>query len=309
MPITNVTNLVTVILHYIHEEETVKSVSSVLNFSNSFVVIVDNSQNFNVTEFTTNDRVKILKTNKNLGFAGGVNYGINWAMLNLSYEFIFLLNNDALVTKHCIDELLSAIELDSKILISAPKIVFSNDEEKIWYGGGDISFYSLNAKVRLYKKPVSTLKPYELQYIKFATGCAMMFKKEFFEKYGLFEDKYFMYEEDLEICLRLIKLPQSIIFNPKATVIHCVQGSQSVNSPLKLPRLHPQNNNLSFYSYYIFRNTLLNIKKHGSFKKPLYYLLNAIKFYLKCIQWLCYGRIDAISSGLRGIKDFLLEKK
>jgi len=260
-----------VILHYGSSKDTLECLESLSKVEVPWdtkveVIVVDNGskQKFEIRPFGFAqgenskfeiDKVKIIRNEENLGFAGGNNIGIRYA-LEHGDDFVLILNNDTLVDKKLIWELLNAAEGDEKIGIVVPKIYFapgfefhknrysSKELGKVfWYAGGEMDWKNVIG----YHRGVDEIDKGqygETQETEVATGCCMMVKSEVFEKLGFFDEKYFLYYEDSDFSMRTKKAGFKILYTPKSVIWHKNAGSAG-GSGSKLQ------------DYYITRNRLL----------------------------------------------------
>ena len=209
--------------------------------------------------------IKLVENKTNLGFTGGNNVGIRYALRHKA-DYVFLLNNDTIIKDDCILNLWKTFK-GRKVGIAAPKIYYApgfefhkkryQPKEKgkvIWYAGGKIDWNNILGK-HIGVDEVDKGQFNKMKCIDFATGCAMMVKEEVFKKIGLFDERFFLYLEDLDFSYRAQKAGFKIIFNPQAVVWHKNAGSSSSGSALQ--------------QYYITRNRLLFGRKHASLKMRL----------------------------------------
>ena len=191
------------------------------------VIVVDNNSTDKSLEKIKNEKrkrkndnlkLKIIKNKKNLGFAGGVNVGVKYALKN-GADDVMLLNQDAIVEEGAIEKVVKVMKKDKKIGICGP-LIFTPDK-KVWSAGGviDKKRYSGGHLFKMLKK-----SPYQVDFI---SGCAMMIKKEVFEKIGFFDERFFLYYEDVDFCLRTKKAGFKSVLIPKAVVDHHYQKSIS----------------------------------------------------------------------------------
>ncbi|MBI2119612.1 MAG: glycosyltransferase [Elusimicrobia bacterium] len=252
----------TIILHFGNEQLTRNCIQSVLNDSypiNKILVIENGLQKNTQTlknEFTS---VTFLSLKKNLGFAGGINFGIAQATRLWKPEFYFILNNDAEIKQGCLLELVNPMKEDSSIGLSAPKI-FSNFEKKIlWAAGGEFIVWRSLAKNRGLNK--LDIGQYERkEKCNFLSACALMIKRETIENVGEFDEVFFTYSEDLDYCLRAQKLGWKLLYVPKAEVVHL--GSKSSGGEFE-----------PYQSFYRWRNRLLVIYKNSKLQNRILFLL------------------------------------
>src|SRR4030042_2665290 len=164
-----------------------------------------------------------LKTLKNLGYAGGNNFGLKKALARKT-DFVLLLNNDTFFDKKLVIELLKAAKANKQAGVLGPKIYFApgcefhqqryqeKDRGKvIWYAGGlvdeTIMVSSHRGVDEVDKGQFNSLVPTD-----FVTGCAMFVKREVFERIGFFDERYFLYWEDTDFSQRAKRAGYKIIF-------------------------------------------------------------------------------------------------
>jgi GT2 family glycosyltransferase len=228
-------------------------VSSLLNSSLPFMklIIVDNGSTDGSIdkiegEYLLRDQVVILKNDRNLGFAAGMNVGIRHA-LSLRCDYIFIFNNDAVIDPDCV----RILTLESEKFgaeIAGPRIFYKSNRNKIWQGGGYFNY--LKAGVRNPEKnKFMPVKTKESTTVDFVTGCAMLVKAEVFVKLGLYDEDYFFYTEDLDFCLNARRKNMKVLFVPEARAYHDLEGiSKSRTSPYVL--------------YHLARSTVIFFRKN-----------------------------------------------
>jgi GT2 family glycosyltransferase len=171
----------------------------------------------------------------NLGFSHANNQGINQALTD-GCEYLWILNNDTTVDANAINPVLKLFE-NPQIGIAGSKIYFfpgkeyhidrykpENKGSVIWYAGGIIDWDNMYASHR----GVDEIdlgqfdKTEETDYV---SGCSMFIKKSVIEKVGLFDNKFFMYMEDLDFCIRANNNGFKIYYIPDSRVWHKNAGS------------------------------------------------------------------------------------
>lgn len=216
-----------VILNWNGYKDTVKCINSLekINYKNYKILLVDNA--------STNESVKVLRfkfpniqfivNKENLGFSGGCNVGIKYALKN-SAEYVLLINNDTYVDTKFLSILIEYASKDKKIGIISPFVYYSHNPKMIWSSGGyntyrnnypftDDLFNSID-NGQFSNKDVENV-----------TGCCILIKSEVFEKIGLLDEEYFLYVEDMDFSLRVINAGYKIIVTPESKVWHAVYGS------------------------------------------------------------------------------------
>jgi GT2 family glycosyltransferase len=229
------------------------------------IVLVDTSPNDPELEsaIAFAPGVKLLRPPENLGFGGGNNLGIEWALKSADCEYIFLLNNDAVVLPDTISELESAMQLDPSIGICAPRIAFMDRPDRLWYGGGAIDWRRSSAFTPGFGGDAEAPLAMMERDVTFATGCALFLRRSAAEKLEGFDPRFFMYEEDVELCLRAREHRIRIRYIPRCLIFHRAQGSTRKTSGEWDDFWSVRNPRLPFYAFHVLRNRALNIYLHA----------------------------------------------
>ncbi len=252
----------------------------------------------------------ILYAGENLGFGRGVNLGIRWALTHTKCEYLFILNNDASVEFDTLDRLEQALEDHPEAGLATPRIVMADDPKRLWYGGGEVDWLRGSARVPGYLGPADASLALTARDVAFASGCAMLVRRRVFQEQGGFDPRYFMYEEDLEFCLRLREAGWSLRYKPEAVVRHRGQGSQRRPGEAFLPLRHPRNPRLAFYLHHIIRNRLLTMDRHAQGWRAVGFWLAFTPYWsLHCLRYLLYRRWDAVAAVGRGLIAYLIARR
>lgn len=281
-----------IILNWNGKKDTLECVESIQNMEhgiwNMEIVVVDNGSTDGSVEkiqnlrFKTQDdnlKFKIIENEENLGFAEGNNVGIRYALAN-GADYVVLLNNDTLVDKNLIHELLKAMEQDESIGIAGPKIYFASgyeyhhkrykEEERgkiIWYAGGIIDWQNVYASHRGVDE-VDHGQYEREEETDFVSGCAMMVRREVFGRIGLFNPKYFLYFEDNDLCQRAKKEGYKIFYVPKALLWH--KNASSSEKP-----------GSKIHGYYQTRNRFLFGLSYAPWRSKIALFRESLKFLIK----------------------------
>ena len=157
------------------------------------VIVVDNASKEDEASIIENryPNIKVIRSNKNLGFAGGNNLGIKAA----TGKYLFFINNDTLLSHQpsAIDTLISRLESDEKIGMVCPKIRFAWDNNPIQFAG-----YTPLSRFTMRNRSIGFGEKDNGQYdtphsTPYAHGAAMVVKREALEKVGLMPECYFFY--------------------------------------------------------------------------------------------------------------------
>ena len=235
-----------------------------------------------------------IQNKENLGYAGGNNVGIRYA-LNNKADYVIVLNNDTIVDKNLIYEFLKTARGYPKAGILTPKIYFAkgfefhDDRYKknelgkvLWYAGGKIDWdnvYGMNRGVDEVDKGQFDKE----EEVDFATGTCMFMRSKALKQIGVFDEKYFMYLEDVDLCVRMRRVGWKVLYSPKGKLWHKVAQSSRIGSDLN--------------DYYIHRNRLLFGMRYASVRTKFALLRESIRFVIN-------GR----KSQKQGVIDFYLAK-
>ncbi|ABO35608.1 glycosyl transferase, family 2 [Methanococcus maripaludis C5] len=210
----------------------------------------------------SNKKLILIKNNENYGFAGGNNVGIDFVINNLNSEYVLFLNNDTVVDKDFLTEMVKTAKSTNVGMVGS-KIYYYDYEGKdnvIWaLGGGGMNLktgFVWHNKFR--KEDIGGLG--DNLECGFITGCSLLIKKDILHKLKGFDKDYFCYFEDADLSARCKKLGYKLLCACKSKVRHKVSASSGEYSP--------------FLIYMITRNNLYFVKKnHGSKIYCLIYLL------------------------------------
>lgn len=193
-----------------------------LDYPNYEMVVVDNgSTDHSVEEIRkAYPQITLLETGRNLGFAGGNNVGIRYA-LERGADYIWLLNNDTVVDPNALTAMVEIAESDPKIGAVGSVLYYMNQPEKVQaWGGGRISLITGRSR--------HLLSPGELHYI---TGASLLLRTEALEQVGLLDEGFFMYWEDADLSFRLRQKGWAVAVAPDSRVLHKESASAKKGSP------------------------------------------------------------------------------
>lgn len=294
-------------INYRGSVDTAACVASLLNSSVPLhIVVVDNTPNDPELESALSfcPEVTLIRAHENLGFGCGNNIGIEWTLNNTECEFIFIFNNDATIQSDSIEVLEKAMDTHLGAGMITPRIVMAESPELLWYGGGEVDWRRGAAVTPGILQDANATLAMQGRFVSFASGCAMLIRRSVINKVGAFNDLFFMYEEDLELCLRIGESGYGIWYEPRSLVKHFGQGSLRKDHVF-MSLWSPKNPKLSFYVYQIIKNRLINAMLHARGRNlvrfTLYFPLLCV---YKLIQFVFYGRWDGVRALLGGWLDF-----
>ena len=279
-----------ILVNYNGEKDTCECIKSLkkITYTNYEIIVVDNaSQNQEYVESLLPKDVIFIKSQDNLGFSGGNNLGIHYA-INHGSDYVILLNNDTVVEKEFVIELLKTAQKKDDAGIITGKILYYSKPEYIWYAGG---YMNLNrARIHhLHIREKEDTNDICEKSVSFATGCLMMMSKEVIEKVGVLDDAFFMYAEDAEYCARIRNAGYKIWYNPKAKIFHKVSAS-SGGAGSKLSQ------------YYRTRNELYLVLHFANHK-----LMGMVWYYVRLIKRLVTGQYS-MHYVIAGLSDYYTGK-
>lgn len=169
---------------------------------------------------TDGKSIILIRNERNLGFTGGNNIGIAYALKWLNPHAILLLNNDTVVHPDMLDELMKTLNQDRSIVIVQPKILYYHDL-RINSTGHLCDYYGYT-KGRDEGKTDVGLYRSTLNGFFYATGACMLIKASFLRLFSpnFFDPKFFAYAEDLDLSWKARLMAYKIAYSPKAICIH-----------------------------------------------------------------------------------------
>lgn len=239
--------------------------------------VVDNNSQESVDVIKgIHDWVHLVRSNENLGFAGGNNLAIRKA----KGKYIYLLNNDTIPEPDCIAPLVELMESSRKIGIVASKLRYTHHPNILQFAGSTemhpifIRSHSIGYGERDEGQYDET-KPTAL-----AHGAAMMVSAEAIQTVGLMPELYFLYYEEVDWCEMMKRAGYEIYFEPRSLVFHKESMTNVKNSPLQI--------------YYKTRNRILFARRNQNFFQKMISMpyLMGVAGSAHLLKWLLKGRID-----------------
>ncbi len=243
-----------IILTYNGKDDTIECINSVkkIDYDNYEIIVVDNASTDGTVEELKKrfPEVKIIETGANLGYTGGNNTGVEYA-LKKGCDYIFILNNDTKVDKNLLNETVKTYEKGEKIGIVGIMELNYFKPEIIESVGGRIDWLTVGRHARgagerdkgQYNKEID---------VNFVSGVGFLISRKVIEKEGLFDPLFVTYLDDTDLCARLSNKGYNLVVNPKAKIWHKVSNTTK---------------NMSGYAlYYITRNKYLFMKKNATRK-------------------------------------------
>jgi GT2 family glycosyltransferase len=227
----------------------------------------------------------------NQGYAGNNNVGIRLA-LERGAEWVLVLNEDTELAPDCLDLMLAVGEADAAIGVLGPMVYHYDEPTVIQSAGGVFDENWLSAHVAMNEPDAGQFAaPRDVQWV---SGCAIMVRRAVMEAVGMLDERFFMYWEETEWCMRAARAGWRIVHVPGARLWH--KGVRRDYKPAP------------YVGYYMTRNRLLFLRKHGA---PLRVRIAAWSSVLRTLlsysikpQWRASKRVER---GMiwRGLRDYL----
>jgi GT2 family glycosyltransferase len=254
-----------------------------LDYGNLRTVIVDNgSTDGSVCAIRKAfPQVELIVNDSNLGFGGGANVGFAYAQQQQA-DYVFFVNNDTFLDRLLLKELVRVAEAHPRAGLLAPKIYFYDRSDVIWSAGARFVPFPPRVKIIGLGKPDRS-RYNELRRLDFATGCALLIRREVLDTVGGFDPLFWpIYHEDYDYCARVSKAGWEIWYVPTAVMWH--KESQSQGKP-------------GMKAFHLGKNGVLFYLRHG--RPPL---LSLVLFTLwVVVRELVKGNWAYIGPYLRGV--------
>lgn len=288
-----------ILLNWNGLEVTIDCLESLKNISypNYEVIVVDNASSGNDVEALNErfgDYIHIIKNDMNYGFAEGNNIGIRHALIN-NPDYVLMLNNDTVVAPDFLSELVKVTQTDARIGVSAPKIYFYDEPEKLGHAGRFINYWTCSMRDRGARQ-IDHGQFEDVIEVDYASGCCMLISRQVLQNVGLLDSRFFFGGgEDVDICTRAAKHGFRTLFAPKSKIWHKASSSSRMNKTRS-----------QLYSYYIVRNRFILMEKHCTklqfITSTLCFIVYLPKYTLRALR--CYSGWDIFRYALLGLWDY-----
>lgn len=266
------------------------------------VIVVDNASKDDEASIIAQryPQVKVIRSETNLGFAGGNNLGIKASR----GKYLFFINNDTLLYKEVESKgwkvkgdifrpLINRLESSEKIGAVCPKIRFTWADSPIQFAG-----YTPLSTITLRNQSIGFGEQDKGQYniphpTPYAHGAAMMVKRETVEKAGMMPENYFLYYEELDWSVMIRRAGYEIWYEPASTIFHKESQATGQHSPLR--------------TYFITRNRLLFVRRNVSapVKYVSYLYLMVIVGCRDIVKYTLQGNCSLSKAVVKGIYHFI----
>jgi len=301
-----------IILNWNGWQDTLECLESLakINYPHYEVIVADNaSEDDSVKRIKDWKKKKLIKNfslienNKNYGFAEGNNITIRQVLKEKQSPYILLLNNDTVVDKNFLNELVKTAEERKKCGIVGSKIYYYPPKRRNIVQSSGAGINLKTGRLASYGDGKTDSQQFKkIKKVDYVYGTSMLIKREVFEKIGLFDEKFFAIAEDADLCLRAKKAGCLTFCAPLSKIWH-----KSEVSIKKIP---------GFSAYYRTRNLIWLVKKHTTTIEFLFFAINYLIFqFPRTIYRSCFKKrqetfppikknpFRLLTSYLRGLKD------
>ncbi len=282
-----------VILNWNGTADTLECLESVTKLvdANYRIYIIDNGSVKSCKQevLSAYPSVNVIELPINRGFAGGVNVGIK-AALRDGADYIWMLNNDTVVEKDTLKNLLHVAEMHLNFGIIGSKILSYYNIAIIEHAGGKVfPWKGRTAHIGTGERDIGQYN--SIRIVDYVTGCSLLVNRSVIDQVGLLPEIYFLYFEETEWCIRASRRGWNIVYAPSSKVYHKGSKSIGVRSPVM--------------TYYFARNSLLFIKRNFPILLPIS-ILWWPRYFI--ISHVVKGRFNHLRYALCGLRDFLSGK-
>jgi GT2 family glycosyltransferase len=181
----------------------------------------------------------LIQTGANLGFAGGNNVGLRYAMSQGDCDFAWLLNNDTIVRPDALQLLVKRMQERPEAGICGSTLLYYHDPSKVQAWGGSVynKWVARGGHIGKLANAARIPEPQEIEsQMAYVIGASMLVRKSFLEQIGLMDEEYFLYFEELDWAVRakghfqLAYCSRSVVYHKEGKSIgsHRVTAQQSV---------------------------------------------------------------------------------
>ncbi len=260
-----------VVLNYGGARDTIECVRSLQDagYPNLEIVVVDNASPDGSAEAIRQalPSVPLLAEPVNTGYAGGNNVGIRWA-LRRGTDLVLITNNDVIFEKGFLEPMVDILQVHQDVGVVTCKVFYQSARDQIFSGAGSFSrLFCSGLNHGGVSKPSPRCE--EECEIEFVCGVLLLVRREVFERVGLFDDRYFMYFEDVEFSRRVLT-HYRMMYTPRGVAYHKSGGGKGWHSYTDLYLYYHTRNRLwvfagepLYYRFYVVAFTLANAVAKG----------------------------------------------
>lgn len=233
--------------------------------------------------------LKLIKSRENLGFAGGNNLGIKDA-LKRGADYVLLMNNDVIISRNLVIQLIKVAENDNKIGLLAPKMYFAKGYEfhkkrysekdlgkVIWYAGGKIDWDNIYSSHRGVDE-VDKGQYDKQEETDVVNGACALIRAKVIKDIGYLDEKLFLYWEDADLSERARRAGWRVVYTPETYLWHKVAQASGIGSDLN--------------DYFLTRNRMIFGMRYARLRTKLALIRESFKLLINGRKWQKIGTRD-----------------
>jgi GT2 family glycosyltransferase len=220
--------------------------------------VIDNfspDNSLQIVEAASDPRILVTKNSKNLGFAKAANQGMAAALAD-GATHVVLLNNDTVLPRDFLSNLRAEVQISPNAVL-APRVMQMHEPACAWYAGGHLQRQWVFRNVHHeYDASISDRKR-----VDFAPGCCLLIPASVLNRVGSFDERYFVYWEDTDFCMRLFEQDIPIYYLPAISILHVGGASSGGESSAGYYRLYYESYGKLLRKHFGFRSALMTMAR------------------------------------------------
>lgn len=246
------------------------------------------------------NHIILIESPKNLGFTGGNNLGMQYAV-EQGYTYVLLLNNDTFVETGFLEVLVNYMDLHPEAGIVQPLIYFNHNRSLVWNGGSYYNTWLGYAYTTNFNKPLLP-ESNVIKEVDWVTGCAFFTRTSLLKETGFLAENLFIYYEDVDLSFRIKKAGYKLMYHPESVIYHIAGMSNKNRVKGKEGFVNP------IVHYLNFRNRIWLLKKYTSPLKILtvglfnfFYIIAVMAYFVARFRFIKLKTvIKAVKDGFNG---------
>jgi len=290
-----------IVLNWNRTDDTVACLETLLrsHYAALHVIVVDNGSKVSCRAdvLAKHPSVEVLESEKNLGYSGGNNYGMRYA-LERGADYVWVLNNDTLIDPEALGALVDCAERHEGAAAVGGRVFRTDKPGVLWMTWGRVTW--LQSLIALEGQDVEDSPRFDGEHrVKWIPGCSILFRAEALRQVGFFDEDFFAYHEDVDWAARAEKLGWELWYTGASRIDHSIHASSGGEEA----------SYMGFRSYLSARNSVLYALRHGS-RVEQALMATAILVTLP-FQWMrrrIRGQQAGVHMKLRGWRDGLARR-
>ena len=283
-----------IVLNWNGTDDTLECLASLqhVTYPRTEIIVVDNGSRPSPRQRigALYPRLTYLENPRNLGYAGGNNVGIRYALKH-GHDYVCVLNNDTVVEPEFLTAAITVAESDPRIAVTGIKVLAFRDPSKVWVAYGRVTYdYGLVRLIGFYADDQRFEDQLDVDWV---PGTALLLRRRALEEIGLFDEAFFAYHEDVDWCTAARERGWRVVFAPTARILH--KGHRSSGQGYVTPR-----------QYLSGHNMVLFVKKHARWYQCLRFIASQLgALPLQYITRRLRGEQQGVVLKIRGMLDAL----